>query len=95
MDAIAADYGDRVDFVAPAWKSDFERTEARAEEVFVSNEVMWGLDDDEDIFEKYGVPYQPVTILIAHDRTVAGSWAGLKAEEEIRAELDSLLELSG
>lgn len=56
---------------------------------------MWGLDEDEDIFGKFGVPYQPVTILIAHDRTVVSSWAGLKAEEEIRAELDALLALSG
>lgn len=95
MDAVAADYGDRVDFVAPAWKSDFERTEARAAELFVSGEIMWGLDEDEDIFEKYGVPYQPVTVLIAEDKTVVTAWAGLKAEDEIRAELDALLALSG
>lgn len=56
---------------------------------------MWGLDEDEDIFEKYGVPYQPVTVLIASDRTVVDAWAGLKPEEEIRAGLDALLDLSG
>lgn len=92
---MAADYGDRVDFVAPAWKSDFDRTEARAVGTFVSGNVMWGLDEDEDIFEKYGVPYQPVTVLIAGDMTVYTSWPGLRPEEEIRAELDSLLALSG
>lgn len=95
MDAVAADYGDRVDFVAPAWKSDFERTRARAVDTFASGNVMWGLDEDEDIFEKYGVPYQPVTVLIASDRTVVDAWAGLKPEEEIRARLEALLDLSG
>lgn len=95
MDAIAAEYGDRVDFVAPAWKSDFARTEARAAELLGSGAIMWGLDEDEDIFEKYGIPYQPVTVLIAADQTVVTAWAGLKAEEEIRADLDSLIALSG
>ena len=55
---------------------------------------MWGLDEDEDIFKKYGIPYQPVTILIASDQTVVAEWAGLKSEEEIRALLEMLIELS-
>lgn len=94
VDAIAVDYGDQIDFVAPAWKSDFERTEARALETFVSGEVLWGLDEDEDIFERYGVPYQPVTVLITSDMRVADAWAGVLAEDEIRARLDHLLEIS-
>ena len=92
---MAADYGDRVDFVAPAWKSDFDRTEARALETFESGNIQWGLDEDEDIFEKYGVPYQPVTVLITSDRRVANAWAGTMSEEEIRSEIDKLLSLSG
>ena len=95
MDAIAADYGDRVDFVAPAWKSDFERTEARALEMLSSGNVQWGLDEDQDIFEKYGVPYQPVTVLITADMRVADAWPGALPEEEMRARIDQLLELSG
>lgn len=55
---------------------------------------MWGLDEDEAIFSSYGVPYQPVTVLIAGDRTVVESWAGLRPEEEIRAALDDLIALS-
>ena len=95
VDAISADYADKVDFVAPAWKSDFSRTEARAVGTFVSGNIFWGLDEDEDIFEKYGVPYQPVTVLITADKRVASAWAGLMPEDEIRAQLDALIAASG
>lgn len=56
---------------------------------------MWGLDAEEEIFSLYGVPYQPVTVLIAADGTVVESWDGLRAEDEIRAALDDLISLSG
>lgn len=95
VDGLAAEYSDRVDFVAPAWKSSFAATEARANELLQSGEIMWGLDDDEVIFSAYGVPYQPVTVLIAADNTVVESWAGLRPEDEIRAALDSLIDLTG
>lgn len=57
--------------------------------------MKWGLDEDEDIFEKYGVPYQPVTVLITADKRVAAAWAGVMGEEEIRAQLDVLIAASG
>ena len=57
--------------------------------------MFWGLDEDEDIFAKYGIPYQPVTILIAHDRTVVTEWAGLKDPAEIELWLDELISLAG
>ncbi|HJS71919.1 MAG TPA: hypothetical protein VJ858_04250 [Acidimicrobiia bacterium] len=95
VDSLAAEYGDRVDFVAPAWKSSFELTRQRAEELFASGKMMWGLDEDQEIFRAYGVPYQPVTVLIAGDGTVVEAWDGLRAEAEIRAALDDLIALSG
>ncbi len=95
IDNLATEYADRVDFVAPAWKSTFELTEMRADQLFQSGEIMWGLDEDEDIFEAYGIPYQPVTVLIAADDTVVEAWDGLRAEQEIRAALDALIALSG
>jgi len=95
IDNLATEYADRVDFVAPAWKSTFELTEMRADQLFQSGEIMWGLDDDEDIFDAYGIPYQPVTVLIAADHTVVEAWDGLRAEQEIRAALDALIALSG
>ncbi len=95
VDGLAAEYGDRVDFVAPAWKSSFEATEARADELFNSGDIMWGLDEDEEIFQLYGIPYQPVTVLIAADQTVVEAWDGLRPEDEIRAAIDDLIALSG
>ena len=95
VDSLAAEYANEVDFVAPAWRSSFEATQARADQLFQSGLVMWGLDEDEEIFELYGVPYQPVTVLIAGDGTVVEAWDGLRAENEIRTALDALITLSG
>ena len=72
----------------------FELTEERAHELLQSGQVMWGLDAGEEIFDLYGVPYQPVIVLIADDQTVAESWDGIRAEEDIRASIESLLALS-
>ena len=94
VDSLAAEYSDRVDFVAPAWHSTFELTQARAEELFASGQIQWGLDTEIEVFELYGVPYQPVTVLIAGDKTVVEAWDGLRAESEIRASLDDLIALS-
>ena len=95
IDEIAGDYADRVDFVAPAWKSDFGSTQSRAAELLDSGLIQWGLDEEEEIFSAYGIPYQPVTVLIAGDQTVVEAWAGLRDEAEIRAALDQLIQLSG
>ena len=95
VDALAAEYGDEVDFVAPAWKSNLEAARARANELFLSGKIQWGLDEQERIFELYGVPYQPVTVLIAGDQTVVEAWAGIRSEDEIRAAIDNLIALSG
>jgi hypothetical protein len=95
VDSLAAEYADQIDFVAPAWKSSLEATSERADELFQSGQIMWGLDEQEEVFQLYGVPYQPVTVLIAADKTVVESWDGLRAEDEIRAALDNLISLSG
>lgn len=94
VDQLAAEYADRIDFVAPAWKSTFELTAARADELFTSGEIMWGLDEEGAIFALYGVPYQPVTVLIAGDDTVVEAWPGIRDESEIRAALDNLIGLT-
>jgi len=94
VDSLAAEYADRIDFIAPAWKSSFSATEARAQELFQSGQIQWGLDEEEEIFELYGIPYQPVTVLVAADGTVVEAWDGLRAEDEIRAAIDELLATS-
>lgn len=95
VDAMAGEYADEVDFVAPAWNSSFELTQARANELFLSGKIQWGLDEPEEIFELYAVTYQPVTVLIAGDQTVVEAWAGVRGEEGIRAAIDNLIALSG
>lgn len=92
IDQIAQEYGDRVAFVAPAWKGTFEATTERAGELLPSGVILWGLDTEEEIFALYGVPYQPHTVLIADDKTIFASWPGAMTEDEIRAQLDALLE---
>ena len=66
-----------------------------AEELFLSGEVKWGLDAEEVVFALYGVPYQPVTVLIAADQTVVEAWPGIRSEDEIRDALENLINLTG
>lgn len=91
IDQLAAEYSDRVAFVAPAWKGTPEDTADRAGELLASGEVMWGLDEDESVFAAYGIPYQPAVVLIGEDRSVREGWLGTRSEEEMRASIESLL----
>jgi hypothetical protein len=91
VDSISRDYADRVDFVAVAWRGTAADTAARAAELMPSGNIMWGLDAEEAIFAAYGVPYQPVTVLISAGKVAVGGWAGLQDEENIRAALDMLV----
>lgn len=91
VDAIAKDYADRVSFVAVAWKGTLEDTAQRAAELMPSGTIKWGLDEKEEIFARYAVPYQPVTILIDAGKVVVQSWRGPRQAESIRAALDELV----
>jgi hypothetical protein len=91
IDQLAAEYSERVAFVAPAWKGSLEDTTERAAELLPSGEVMWGLDADESIFAAYGIPYQPAVVLIGSDGAVKEEWLGVRSEEEMRSSLQSLL----
>ena len=57
-----------------------------------SGNIMWGLDESQDLFSSFGVPYQPATVLIGADGTVVESWLGARGEDAIRQSLDNLLE---
>ena len=95
VDRLAAEYGDRIDFVAPAWKSSFVLTESRAEELFLSGNIMWGLDQEQEVFALYGVPYQPATVLIGADGTIVEAWPGARGEDALRASIENLLAVAG
>lgn len=95
IDEVSADYADQVTFLAVAWKGSLEDTTARAEQLLTSGNVLWGLDVEEEVFSAYGVPYQPVSVLVTHDGIVKTSWAGAVGEVELRAELDALVATAG
>lgn len=92
VDALATEYSDRVAFVAPAWKAPFDATAQQAARLLPSGEVRWGLDESEGIFQAYGVPYQPATVLIGADGTVVESWLGARGEDAMRQSIEALLE---
>jgi hypothetical protein len=89
VDQISRDYAESVTFIAPAWKGTLPATTNRAKELMPSGVIQWGLD--ERVFEAFGVPYQPVTVLIAADGTIFESWAGFRDEQSIRQALDNLV----
>lgn len=92
VDNLATEYVDQVAFVAPAWKGTPEATAAQAAEVLPSGSVAWGLDADESIFQAYGIPYQPHTVLIDADGQIVDSWAGARSEEQMRSAIESLID---
>jgi hypothetical protein len=92
VDALAAEYSDRVAFVAPAWKATLDATAQQATQLLPSGTVRWGLDTGERIFEQYAVPYQPATVLIGADGTIVESWLGARDEAAMRASIEALLE---
>ncbi len=89
---IAEDYSDQVVFLAVAGRAGFDETAARAEELF-GDRLMWGLDDS--IWELYGIPYQPATVLLAGNDVAVDAWPGALDEAEIRQRIDALIAVSG
>jgi hypothetical protein len=90
IDSIAADYRDDIVFLAVAGRADFEETAERAQGLF-SDRLRWGLDDS--IWDLYGIPYQPVTVLISGGDVIVDTWAGALEEDELRQRLDSFLSI--
>ena len=90
VDTVAADYQGDVTFLAVAGKADIDRTAQRANELITDN-VLWGLDDS--IWDLYGVPGQPATVLIV-DGVIVDQTYGVLTEDTIRERLDRLVELA-
>ncbi len=87
---ISKDYEGQVEFVAVAGRAGFDASAARADELF-GDALLWGLDDS--IWDLYGIPYQPVTVLITGGDVIVDTWAGLLDESDIRSRIDSLVAL--
>ena len=93
VDKLAAEYADRVEFVAVAWQSTLDKTADRAAELMPSGAIRWGLDEEAEVFSTYGVPYQPVTVLITGSDVEVNRWPGARSEADIRQALDDLVAL--
>ena len=92
IDEVANDYLNEIEFVALAWKSDFARAKARADVLFSDN-LKWGLDEDENVFQLYGVPGQPASVIVVQG-VVVDAWFGAVGEEELRRKLDAVVALA-
>lgn len=90
IDEVANDYLDDVEFLAIAWRSDLNRAQERADELFSDN-LKWGID--ENVFELYGVRGQPTSVIVAQG-IVVDAWFGAVGEAELRRRLDAVVSLS-
>jgi hypothetical protein len=90
VDSVAADYQDDVAFLAVAGKAGIEAS-AQAADTLFSDNLRWGLDDS--IWDLYGIPGQPTTILVSQG-VVVDMWFGVTSDEFLRERLDALVELS-
>ena len=93
VDKLAAEYSDRVEFVAVAWQSTLDKTAARAAELMPSGAIQWGLDEQQAVFATYGIGSQPWTVLISGSDVEVQRWPGARSEGEIRQALDDLIAL--
>jgi len=87
VDRVAADYDGQIAFVAVAGRSSAEKTRKEAAKLLTN--VPWGLDDG--IWQLYGVPGQPASILISAGDVVVDGWFGGISEASLRAALDRLV----
>lgn len=94
VDQLATEYAGQVRFLTVAWKGSLADTREEANRLLTSGEVTWGLDESEEFFAAYGVPYQPHTVLITGDDVIYEEWPGVLGEAELRARIDALIEAS-
>ena len=66
-------------------------TAERASQWFSDN-LSWGLD--ESIWDLYGIPGQPASVLITGNEVIVDGWFGAVGEERLRSALDRLVALS-
>ncbi|MGI9666506.1 MAG: TlpA family protein disulfide reductase [Acidimicrobiia bacterium] len=92
VDSVAADYQDDVAFLAVAAKGTMDATADAAASLFSDN-IAWGLDEEQNVWDLYGVPGQPATVLIARG-VVVDMWFGVTSPEFLRERLDRLVSLA-
>lgn len=75
--------------MAVAGRSTPEDSAVRVGDWFSPERIAWGYSDD--VWALYGIPGQPVSVLITGDDFEVARWFGEAGEEELRIQLDRLL----
>jgi hypothetical protein len=87
VDKVATKYQDDVTFVAVAGRGNVTEAAAAADLLFGKN-LKWGYDDS--IWDLYGVPGQPATVLITQG-VVVDMWFGETSAAFLNERIDNLL----
>ncbi len=90
VDEVSNDYLDEISFLAIAGRSDLGRSAEVADGLFSDN-LKWGYD--ESVWDLYGVPGQPVSILVSQG-LVVDLWFGAIGDSALRERLDNLVSVS-
>lgn len=86
VDEVSNDYLEDVTFLAVAGRSNPDATADAAADLFSDN-LLWGYD--ESLWDLYGIPGQPASVLI-QDGFVVDVWFGAIGDEALREKLDSV-----
>jgi hypothetical protein len=89
VDKVATKFQDDVTFLAVAGRGGMESTVDAAGQLFSKN-LMWGLDDS--IWDLYGVPGQPATVLITRG-VIVDMWFGETSSSFLNERIENLLTL--
>ena len=89
VDYLASEYTGRVDVIAVAWASTYEKTAAAARGLLNSGATRWLLDEDESVFSAFEVGYQPAAVMVAGGVEVS-RWLGSLNEQELRQAFESV-----
>jgi thioredoxin-like negative regulator of GroEL len=87
LDAAATAYAGRVSFIGLSNRDTVEDGLAYAR----THKVPYPLAHAPDVWTAYGVPYQPVTVVIAADGREVKRWSGAVTEEQLTEALDAAL----
>jgi thioredoxin-like negative regulator of GroEL len=87
LDAAATAYAGRVSFVGLSNRDTLEDGRAYAK----THRVPYPLAHAPDVWAAYGVPHQPVTVVIAADGRELKRWSGAVTEEQLAEALDAAL----
>ncbi len=86
VDEVSNEYLEDITFLAIAGRSDLGSSTTAAGELFTDN-LAWGYDDS--IWELYGVPGQPASVLI-QSGVIVDVWFGAIGAEALREKFDTV-----